>query len=250
MIKLSVVIIAFNEESNIGDCIDSVKNVADEVVVIDSNSIDKTEEIARSNGAVIFQKPFESYVDQKNYATDCATYDHVLSIDADERLSADLENSIQNVKSNWSCDGYSVNRKNFYGQKWIRYGGWYPDVKLRLYRKDSAEWTGKILHESLTLYEGKKACHLDGDLLHYTYKNKEDHFSRSRKYSKLGAQANRDRGFVSLIAKLLFSPIFKFIKQFILQFGFLDGYKGWLIARVSFSETAGKYWGAIKLKMQ
>ncbi|NNC94297.1 MAG: glycosyltransferase family 2 protein [Chitinophagales bacterium] len=249
MIKLSVAIIAFNEEKNLPDCLLSVKDVADEIVVVDSNSTDKTEEIAVSLGAKVIQKPFHSYVDQKNFATESTSFQYVLSIDADERLSPELIQSILEVKKTWGCSAYSMNRKNYYSGQWIRYGGWYPDIKVRLFEKAKARWTGKILHESLMVHDGEKVCHLNGDLLHYTYSSLADHKKRSEKYARLAALANVDRSLYSLYFKMILSPSFRFFKQYILQFGYLDGVRGWYIAKISFLETYRKYRSAINLKL-
>src|SRR5688572_22507686 len=142
MSKLSVVIITFNEENNIARCIDSVNGIADEVVVVDSFSTDKTEEIAKGKGARFIQHTFKGHIEQKNYAKEQAQYDYVLSLDADEALSEELKNSIKQAKTDFAVHGYTMNRLNFYEDKPIKTCGWYPDKKLRLWDRKEGEWRG------------------------------------------------------------------------------------------------------------
>src|SRR6187551_311049 len=132
-IQLSVVIITFNEERNIARCLDSVREIADDVVVVDSFSTDKTEAICREKGARFVQHKFEGHIEQKNYAVTQAKFPYILSLDADEAPDEKLIASIKKVKADWIADGYSMNRLTNYCGKWIHHCGWYPDVKLRLW---------------------------------------------------------------------------------------------------------------------
>ena len=134
-VKISAVIITYNEERNIGSCLDSVKAVADEIVVVDSYSTDKTQEICSRMNVKFLQHHFEGHIEQKNYAVSCVQYGHVLSLDADEILSEKLKQSIIAAKQNWRFDGYSFNRSTNYCGNWIRHSGWYPDTKLRLWNR-------------------------------------------------------------------------------------------------------------------
>ena len=151
MIKLSSVIITLNEERNIGRCLDSLRGIADEIVVVDSGSTDRTEEICRTFGVRFFQHPFDGFTEQKNFAIDQCSFEHILSLDADESLSEELKKSVTAVKSNWNKDGYSFNRFTNYCGKWIKHCGWYPDRKLRLFRKEKGRWQGNKLHERFIL---------------------------------------------------------------------------------------------------
>ena len=143
MIQLSVVIITYNEERNIARCLDSIKEIADEIIVVDSYSIDKTVEICKSYSAKVFQHKFEGHIQQKNYALEKTSFYFALSLDADEVLSDELRKSIASVKSDWKYDGYEMNRLTNYCGAWIRHGGWYPDRKIRLFdkRKGKMDWS-------------------------------------------------------------------------------------------------------------
>src|ERR1019366_408968 len=159
MNKLSVVIITFNEEENIAKCIDSVKEIADEVVVVDSFSTDKTRDIAESKGARFIQHKFEGHIQQKNWAKDQASHNYVLSLDADETLSAELKTAITETKKIFSSYGYTMNRLNFYCGKPIKTCGWYPDRKLRLWNRAKGEWKGVNPHDKFELDEGLNTVH-------------------------------------------------------------------------------------------
>lgn len=235
---LSVVIITFNEEKNIARCIGSVKEVADEILVVDSFSADRTGEICRSMGARFVQHAWENYSSQKNFANSIAQYDHILSIDADEALSEQLKQSILKVRENWGHDGYEMNRLTNYCGKWIRHGSWYPDRKLRLFDRRKARWNGEI-HEILDL-KGSIGF-MKGDLLHYSYYTLSDHIRQANHFTDLTAREAFSRGKRAGVPKLLISPCIKFIRDYIFLLGFLDGYHGFLVCRVSAWATFLKY---------
>ena len=151
MTPISVVIITLNEEKNIGRCIVSVLDIADEIVVLDSLSTDKTKEICLNYPVKFFEQPFLGYIEQKNKALEFSTYPHVLSLDADEEISAELKKSIQKVKENGVGDGYYFNRLTNYCGKWIKHTDWYPDQKLRLFDKRKGQWSGTNPHDIYTL---------------------------------------------------------------------------------------------------
>ena len=245
MIQLSVVIITLNEEKNIARCLDSVKDIADDIVIVDSNSTDNTEAICKSYGARIIQHPFDGYVNQKNYAVSEAKFDYILSLDADEVLSKELLQSIKKIKQQFDADGYTMNRMTNYASKWIRHSGWYPDVKLRLFDRRKGEWTGLIIHEKFELHNSEKIKHLNGDLLHYSFHSVEDHRKQSEKFTTLGAQADFEKGKKALFYKIWGGPIAKFIKDYFVNGGFLDGKEGFIICWISAGATHTKY---MKLK--
>ena len=189
--NLSAVIITFNEQRNIGRCLDSLAGVVDEVVVVDSFSTDDTEKICRAKGARFVQHAFEGHIEQKNWALAQAQYPHVLSLDADEALSETLRKSVLAAKSDGGHDGYSMNRLTNYCGQWIYHSGWYPDRKLRLFDRRKAGWGGTNPHDRVEMQAGSTVSHLSGDLLHYSYYSVGEHLERD-----LGAdrQGRRDLG--------------------------------------------------------
>lgn len=227
MIKLSVVIITLNEEKNIRRCIESVQGLADEVVVVDSLSIDKTKEICLAMGARFIEQNFLGYVEQKNFALQQASHDYVLSLDADEALDETLRTSIAAIKNNFSHDGYTFNRLTNYNGFWVRHCGWYPDTKLRVVKKSRAKWVGNNPHDALTV-EGTIG-HLTGDLLHYSYDSISSHVLQTNKFSTIEAKTLFEKGKRATLIKLVTRPPFQFFKDYILKGGILDGKYGFVI---------------------
>lgn len=238
---LSAVIITFNEERNIGRCLDSLAGVADEIVVIDSFSTDRTEEICRSKGVRFVQHPFKGHIEQKNYALTQAGFDQVLSLDADEALSDALRQSILVAKADWNADGFAMNRLTNYCGQWIRHSGWYPDRKLRLFDRRQARWGGQNPHDKIEMSPGARQSRLNGDLLHYSYYSVEEHYARARKYADIAARAMHARGRRARWWNLMLSPAFKWLRNYVFKLGFLDGRAGWTICRISALETSWKY---------
>ena len=241
MPKLSAVIITFNEERNIARCLDSLAGVADEIVVIDSFSTDMTEKICRDRGARFIQNTFAGHIEQKNFALTQAVFPHVLSLDADEALSENLRAAILALKKDWRCDGYAMNRLNNYCGQWIRHCGWYPDRKVRLFDTRKARWGGTNPHDRVELQTGATQGFLAGDLLHYSYYTPEEHLARVRQYGDIGAKALFEQGQKASLAQVFLSPLFKFLRNYILKRGFLDGQAGWRICYGAALETAQKY---------
>ena len=241
MPKLSVVVITLNEEKNLDRCLRSVKNIADEIVVVDSFSTDKTKEIALHHEAVFIEHPFEDYVAQHQFADQQAGHDLIFSIDADEVVSPELEQSILSVKENPAYDGYWVNRLTNYCGKWIHHSGWYPDRKLRLYNRTKGSWQGVVVHESFRMNQGTTESRLKGDLWHYSYYTVEQHRQRLEKYSTMSAKAYFDQGKKALLLKIWFSPVVKFIRDYFINLGFLDGKAGFTVCWISAGGTHKKY---------
>lgn len=241
MPPVSAVILTLNEEHNIGRCIDSVMGVAEEILVVDSFSTDRTAEICREKGARFIQHKFPGYIEQKNYALAQATFPHVLSLDADEALSDALRNSILKVKEKWDKDGYSMNRLTNYCGKWIRHGSWYPDVKLRLFDKRKAQWGGINPHDIVILSAGSAAAHIKGDILHYSYYSISEHIKQIDHFSGISARALYDKGVKSSLFHLVVRPPFRFFRDYFIKLGFLDGFYGLVVCCNTAHSTFLKY---------
>lgn len=247
-IQLSVVIITYNEEKNIERCLLSVKDIADDIVVVDSFSKDTTKEICLKHNTRFIEHVFEGHIQQKNYAITQAKYPYVLSLDADEALDETLKKSIIQAKSNWAYDAYSMNRLTNYCGKWIKHCGWYPDIKLRLWDSRKGEWGGVNPHDKYELKDPTtKTSHLKGDLLHYSYYTLDDHFKQVNYFTTIAAKAHFDKGKRASILNLLFSPSIKFMKDYIFKLGILDGWAGLQISAISSYATFLKYKKMIQL---
>lgn len=229
MVKISAVIIAFNEEKKIGACLQSLQGIADEIVVVDSFSTDGTEEICRKYQVNFIQTSFKGYIDQKNFALQKASFDHVLSLDADEVVSEKLAASILKIKRGWgSFDGYAFNRLNNYCGKWIHFCGWYPDRKIRLWDRRKGRWGGTDPHD-MVMIPGGKVAKLDGDLLHYAYFTVDEHLKQMYRFAEVAAMAKYKKGVKPVfIVHVILNPVFKFVKKYVFQLGFLDGYYGFV----------------------
>jgi len=250
MIKLSVLIITYNEEANIGRCLDSVQTIADEIVIVDSQSTDKTIEICLAKGAKVVQHPFENFVKQRNLANAEAKYNHVFSLDADEVLSPELIASIQEMKKNWKYDAYEINRLNNYCGQWIKYCGWYPEWRARIFDRRKGEWTGLLVHESLMLQNGASKGKLNGHLFHYSYHSVSEHFQRINRYTDLTAREAIMKGKKSNSFKIWLHPKVRFFRDYIINGGFRDGYYGYVICKVSSVATFLKYSKIKDIKLQ
>ncbi len=241
MPKLSVVIITYNEEKNIGRCLESIKDIADDIVVVDSYSTDRTEAIVRSYDARFIQHPFQGHIQQKNWAITQAKYPHILSLDADEEPSDQLKESILEVKKNWQYDGYYFNRLTSYCGKWIRHTSWYPARKLRLWDSRKGQWGGINPHDKFILEKGSSRKFLKGDLYHYSYYSIKEHIEQINKFSTIVSEAyfadNRKASYFNIF----FHPIWRLFRDYIIKLGFLDGFYGLVISVNSAHETFLKY---------
>jgi glycosyltransferase involved in cell wall biosynthesis len=242
MIRLSIVIITYNEERNLARCLDSVKEIADEIVVVDSYSTDKTVAIAENYNARVIKHPFIGYGEQKNFATQQASNDWVLSLDADETLTPELQHSIMEVKMDPAFPVYQMSRLTNYCGKWIKYCGWYPDKQTRLYKRTKGKWEEPKVHEYWRLDNDKEqGGTLKGDILHYSFRTINEHLKKIEKYSELAARESVENGKTATLFKIFFSPKWHFINEFIFQLGFLDGFYGYTICRLSVYATFLKY---------
>jgi glycosyltransferase involved in cell wall biosynthesis len=242
MPKLSAVIITKNEERNIGRCIDSLIGIADEIIVVDSGSTDNTELICKEKGVNFQFNEWKGYIEQKNYANSLAQHQYILSLDADEALSEQLRESILRVKEDLSSDAYEMNRLTNYCGKWIRHGGWYPDIKLRLFDRHKFMWGGDRIHESMVARsEDVKTQRLAGDILHYSYYDIAQHVAQANHFTNMTAELAIEKGKNASLLKIMFSPVVKFIRDYFIKLGFLDGYYGYVVCRISAQATFMKY---------
>ena len=227
--KISAVVITFNEEANIEAALRSLEGVVSEIIVVDSHSTDLTVKIARRFTTKVFLRKWTNYSDQKNYADGLAEHPWILSLDADERLSPELRGEIRAMAADEpACAGFSMPRRVFYLGRWIRHSGWYPDRKVRLFRRERARWEGAYVHETLVV--NGEIRRLEGDLLHFTYRNISEHLARINAFSDLGAQRLYAQRKKCRLDHLLLAPPGRFIKSYILRLGFLDGFAGLVIA--------------------
>lgn len=226
--SLAVCIISYNEEAKIGACLASVA-WADECIVVDSGSQDRTREIAARAGARVIERTWPGHVEQKNFAADQARCDWVLGLDCDERVSPELRASIEAVLAGQGArDGYEVARKNRYLGRWWKRGGWYPSWRVRLWRKGAGRWAGENPHDCFEV-DGAVG-RLQGDLLHFTYDDLSDHLRTINSFTSIAAAAKRKRGRSVGLAGLLLRPAWTFFKKLILQGSWLEGTAGWIFS--------------------
>lgn len=225
--RISATIITLNEEKDLRRACESLQEVADEIIVVDSQSQDCTREVALEFTPHVFMHPFKNYSDQKNLAADKATNPWILSIDADECLSEELRQSLLRLKAGPArreVAAYRFARRANYLGGWIRHSGWYPDIKIRLYDRARARWVGDYVHESLVV-DGPVES-LPGELLHYTVDTLSDHVTRLDRYTTLAARHSASEGKRFSLLNCLFAPPLTFLKSYFLQGGILDGWRG------------------------
>ena len=242
MPRISAIIITYNEERNIARCLDSLRGIADDVVVVDSFSTDRTQAICLEKGVRFVEHGFGGHIEQKNWAITQAKYPHVLSLDADEALDDTLRRSILETKQNWQHDGYFMNRLTNYCGKWIHHCGWYPDSKLRLWDSRKGQWQGINPHDEFRMSTtGTTTGFLKGDILHYSYYTREDHYKQVAYFTDILAREYNKRGRKAPVYKLILNPVAKFMHDYFLKLGFLDGREGFNISRISAYATWLKY---------
>lgn len=241
MDKLSVVIITYNEEKNIRSCLKPALEIGDEVLVVDSFSTDNTVEICRTMGARVIQHKWEGYSNQKNFANHSATYDWILSIDADEVIDNTLLDAILCAKKKGFTDAYQVKRLTYYCGHPIRHAGWYPDIKLRLWNRTQGHWVGYI-HEEVQLPDVLTMHLLAGHLNHYSYHSISEHIRQADKFTNMTAQSAFKQGEGSKKIFVIWCKAFwKFLSSYIFRLGLLDGYYGFMVCRISAFATFLKY---------
>ncbi len=228
--KISVVVITYNEAHNIRRCLESVQDIADEMIVVDSCSQDDTVAICKEMGAIVVVQPFLGHIEQKNFAISKAKNKWLLSLDADEALSPELKSAILAVIENPAADGYSMNRLTLYCGNWVRHSGWYPDIKLRFFNKHKGHFTGMNPHDEYRLHPGGNLSHLEGDLLHYSYASLSEYIKKMDRFSIDGANTMFKLGKRSSLAKIIYKPVARFFRHYFFKAGLLDGTTGFIIA--------------------
>lgn len=231
MVPITATIITLNEEDRVAEAIASLA-CCDEILVVDAGSSDRTRQIAALRGARVLTRDWDGYSSQKNFAASQAAHDWILSIDADERLSIELADEIARWKQvaaeSTSMAALSMPRHAFYLGKWIGHSGWYPDRKVRLYDRRRARWEGDFVHETMKV-DGALG-EFRHDLLHFPFRSIQDHLARMDRYTRLAAHAARTQGGRANVLKLIFGPPLSFVKAYIVQAGFLDGWRGLAIS--------------------
>jgi len=237
--KITATIITLNEERNIGRAIESLR-CCDEILIVDSGSVDRTIELAENLGARIIEAGWRGYAGQKNWASEQASFDWILSLDADEALSEALEAEIWSLKKKGpSYDAYTMPRLAQYLGRWILHGGWYPDRKVRLYNRHKAKWMGDFVHESVKV-EGRIG-HLEANLLHFTCDSLSEHVKTLDRYTTLAAQELAARRVPIGWLRLIVEPPWTFVRTYFFRLGFLDGLEGLIIAYMAAFYTFLKY---------
>ncbi len=238
--KISACIMTFNEEKNIERCLKSVM-WCDEIVILDSYSTDRTLEICRQYTENVHQHPWQGYIGQRNLIRGMAANPWVLFLDADEEVSPQLREAIDKEfqPGRAAYDGYQFPRRVYYLDRWIRYGEWNPDIKLRLFKKALGRSVGEEPHDQVIVDGPVKT--LRSPLYHYTYEDIADHVNTMNRFSSISAQAKYDAGYRFRWIDMLGRPMFRFVKGYVLKLGFLDGRRGWLIALISAFGVAIKY---------
>ncbi len=239
MIKISATIIAFNEDRNIVRAIESLR-CCDEIIVVDSGSNDRTVELAANLGARVIENPWPGYASQKNFASEQAANDWILSIDADESLSEALEGEIWQIKKNGPrYDAYTVPRLAQYLGRWILHSGWYPDRKVRLFNRTRGRWTGDYVHESVQV-DGRIG-HLKSNLLHFTCSSLSEHLKSMDQYTTLAAEQIVAQEKPIGLRHVLAEPVWEFARTYFFKLGFLDGIEGLAIAYMAAMYNFVKY---------
>jgi glycosyltransferase involved in cell wall biosynthesis len=237
--KITATIITLNEERNIQRAIESLR-CCDEILIIDSGSVDRTVELAEKLGARVIEAGWRGYAGQKNWAAEQAAYNWILSLDADEALSEALEAEIWNLKKNGPrYDAYTMPRLAQYLGRWILHSGWYPDRKVRLYDRQKAKWVGDFVHESVQV--SGRIGHLETNLLHFTCDSLSEHVKTVDRYTTLAAQELASRRIRIGWLRLILDPPWTFLRTYFFQLGFLDGLEGMMIAYMAAFYTFLKY---------
>jgi glycosyltransferase involved in cell wall biosynthesis len=242
MIPVSIVIITKNEADIIGRCLEKARLITDDIVVIDNGSTDNTPDIACKNGCRVYKEPWDGYGANKNKGINAAVYNWILSIDADEIPDDELIEALHKLEFNNPTIVYDIKFRSYFGEKPIRFGSWGRDHHIRLFNRSLVKWSETMVHETLLKPGITKTQKIAGHLHHYSVKDVNEYDSKGSYYAKLSAKKYFNNGQRVNTVKLYFSPIFGFIKNYIIFLGFLDGREGWEIAKISIKNTRRKYY--------
>jgi glycosyltransferase involved in cell wall biosynthesis len=239
-VKISATVISKNEEHNIERCLAAL-DFADEIIVVDSESSDRTVELAKKYTDKVYINPWPGHIQQKNHAIDLAKNEWILSIDADEVITPELRNEIMGLitEDGRGFDGYFIPRMSNFIGKWIKHCGWYPDYHMRLFRKSKGRFGGMNPHDKVII--SGSAAYLKTPMLHYTYPTLEIYISRLNSYTTISAKELADRGRKFRPYNFILSPVFTFMKMYILKLGFLDGWEGLILCSLSSYYVLCKY---------
>ena len=250
MNKISAVIITFNEEKNIERCLKSLIGIADEIIVLDSFSTDKTEQICNKYKVKFVQHVFDGHIQQKNRVMNMASNNYVLSLDADEVLSEKLKKSILEIKENLKFDAYKFNRLNIYCGKAIKHGEWYPDAKIRLWNKSKGKWGGTNPHDTVIIDSNATMKRIKNDIIHYSYNSIEEHINQTNKFSTISAEALFRVNRKSNLLIIFFKTFFSSLNNFVFKLAFLDGFYGVVIGSINVFAKFLKYSKLRKLRKE
>lgn len=241
MIPVSVVVITKNEAEVIAECIAAAKLITDDIIIIDNYSTDQTYDIAVAEGCRVYQKNWDGYGANKNKGIDLAKYDWILSVDADEIADLELVLSLHSLKLTDPTMVYDIKFKSYFGKKLIRYGSWGRDHHIRLFNRTRVRWSQSSVHETLLLPDDTQMQRLDGAMHHYSVKDSAECYAKAYCYARLSAEKYLNEGKKTNLVNLYLSPMFSFIKSYILFGGFIDGKEGLDIARITYKNKWLKY---------
>jgi glycosyltransferase involved in cell wall biosynthesis len=250
MQKISVVIICKNEETEIGRCLQSLNGLTDDIVVLDNGSTDGTKEIVRKMGGHLVEESWEGFGKTKNKATKFAKYDWVLNLDADESVDEELKVSLINLSLINEEEVFEIKFKNFFGEKYLRFGEWGGDKHVRVFNRNKVNWNEAKVHEGLLFSPGIKIKKLKGYILHHTVDTVAEFADKVVKYALLSAEKYAEQGKRSSWFKINIAPSFTFLKYYVFKLGFLDGRKGFICAKMTSFYTFLKYARLLELNEQ
>ncbi len=240
--NISVVIITKNEAHIIANTLQSLRTVCNDIVIVDSGSTDNTVQICKQFNATVIETGWGGYGINKNKGIEAAKNDWILSLDADEAIDEELQQSILQLGLQDENEVFNFRFKNFFGTKWIRFGEWGFDKHIRLFNRKKVQWNNAAVHENLLFPVAVKISKINGNILHYTVQNQQEYDAKTDHYARMNAKKYDEAGKKANFFKQYFSPVFAFIQHYIFRLGFLDGPEGFIIAKTTARYTFLKYW--------
>jgi glycosyltransferase involved in cell wall biosynthesis len=239
--NISVVIITKNEAHIISNTLQSLQGVINDIIIVDSGSTDETVTICKQYNANVIETGWGGYGINKNKGIEAARHDWILSLDADEAIDAELQQNLFNLKLADDNEVFDIRFKNFFCNKWIRFGEWGFDRHIRLFNRKKVKWNNAAVHENLVFPDGIRVTKLKGNILHYTVQNRKEYDAKTNYYARMNAKKYVESGKKTSFFKQYFSPVFAFIQHYIFRLGFLDGKEGFIIAKTTARYTFLKY---------